>query len=99
MGPTFAFVVFVSMVKDAVEDYQRHVRDKKENDSLVDVFDRSSRKFVQKKWQEVKVGDLIHLKMNDSVPADILALWSNEDTGQIFVETKSLDGETNLKIK
>jgi magnesium-transporting ATPase (P-type) len=37
--------------------------------------------------------------MNEAVPADILAMWSDDDNGQIFVETKSLDGETNLKIK
>jgi phospholipid-translocating ATPase len=41
---------------------------------------------------------LVHLKCDEFVPADILALWSDEEAGQIFVETKSLDGETNLKI-
>ena len=33
------------------------------------------------------------------MPADIVAVYSDDGNGQIFVETKSLDGETNLKIK
>jgi hypothetical protein len=41
------------MVKDAFEDYLRHQKDKDENDSSVQVFDRSSNAFVEKKWSEI----------------------------------------------
>jgi phospholipid-transporting ATPase len=33
------FVVFVSMVKDAFEDYKRHQSDADENDKLCEVYD------------------------------------------------------------
>ena len=33
------------------------------------------------------------------VPADLLILSTSDSKGQCFVETKNLDGETNLKIK
>ena len=97
MAGPFAFIILLSMVKDAFEDYLRHEKDKDENDSCVKVWNRQGG-FDNKKWSEVQEGDLVHLNQGESVPADILALWSDDSTGQIFVETKSLDGETNLKI-
>lgn len=38
MAMPLAFVVVVSMVKDAFEDYKRHAADAKENDSFTMVF-------------------------------------------------------------
>lgn len=38
--------------------------------------------------------------MKDSfIPSDILVLLSSDPKGNIFIETKNLDGETNLKMK
>jgi hypothetical protein len=42
---SFAFILAVSMVKDAFEDYIRHVRDRDENESVVDVYDRKAGDF------------------------------------------------------
>jgi phospholipid-translocating ATPase len=39
------------------------------------------------------------LRENDIIPADILILSSSEPDGTCFIETKNLDGETNLKVK
>jgi hypothetical protein len=43
MAGPFAMIVLISMVKDAFEDYQRHVRDKSENDSTVKAFNRNTK--------------------------------------------------------
>ncbi|KNE59459.1 phospholipid-translocating P-type ATPase, flippase [Allomyces macrogynus ATCC 38327] len=51
------------------------------------------------KWKHVQVGDLVRLHNNESVPADIAILSTSELDSMCYVETKSLDGETNLKIR
>lgn len=39
------------------------------------------------------------LKKNEYFPADVLILHSSEPKGACYIETKNLDGETNLKHK
>ncbi|OMH81550.1 putative phospholipid-transporting ATPase, partial [Zancudomyces culisetae] len=51
------------------------------------------------KWKDVRVGDLIYITENNQIPADILILSSAHDNGACFVDTKDLDGETNLKSR
>ena len=52
-----------------------------------------------RKWQEVTVGDVVLLERDEPVPADVIVLHADESTHTAFVETKGLDGETNLKSK
>ncbi|KAJ2687427.1 hypothetical protein IWW39_002956 [Coemansia spiralis] len=49
------------------------------------------------KWRNVRIGDFVILKTGDPAPADILILSTSADDGGCYVETKNLDGETNLK--
>ena len=44
-------------------------------------------------------GDIIKLDNDKPVPADMLILTTSDEKGIAFVETKNLDGETNLKEK
>lgn len=48
-------------------------------------------------WKNIKVGDFVHLSVNEIIPADILLLRSSDESGTAFVETSNLDGETSLK--
>lgn len=48
-------------------------------------------------WEDVHVGDIIKLEINDPVPADMLICATSEEDGSCYVETKNLDGEINLK--
>ncbi|KAL9558275.1 hypothetical protein MBANPS3_000975 [Mucor bainieri] len=53
--------------------------------------------FVKSLSKDVRVGDFILLRNGDSLPADAVLLSTSDKEGICFVETKDLDGETNLK--
>ncbi|KAF8628303.1 hypothetical protein AX17_006006 [Amanita inopinata Kibby_2008] len=48
-------------------------------------------------WKKLEVGDIVLLKDNEQVPADIVVLATSDPDGMCYLETKNLDGETNLK--
>ena len=50
-------------------------------------------------WHGVRVGDIIRLRRDDAVPADIVLLHATGPNGIAYIETMALDGETNLKSK
>lgn len=56
-------------------------------------------KFARRYWKDVKVGDVLRIYNNEEVPADVVILSTSDDDNCCFVETKNLDGETNLKVK
>ncbi|WFD26226.1 P-type phospholipid transporter [Malassezia nana] len=56
-------------------------------------------RWKSKHWEDIHVGDIIMLKNNESVPADMLLCATSEDDGSCYVETKNLDGEINLKSR
>ena len=47
----------------------------------------------------MKVGDIILLKNDENVPADLVIMASSLATGLAYVQTSSLDGEKALKTK
>jgi phospholipid-translocating ATPase len=48
-------------------------------------------------WKKLEVGDIVLLRDHDQIPADIVVLSTSDSDGLCYVETKNLDGETNLK--
>jgi len=56
---------------------------------------------IQKKASDLLVGDIIELKKNSRVPADILVLktFNESNDNQAFIRTDQLDGETDWKLR
>jgi phospholipid-transporting ATPase len=96
---TFILVLMFSMVKEAIEDYRRYKMDKEINNKITKSFNYDTKSFEQKLWQELRVGDLVLINKDDALPADLLLVKSALKSGLSFVDTKDLDGETNLKEK
>ena len=66
--PPLLFIMFVSMVKDFVEDRARRKSDAKENDAAVEkmtfsqIGDVRTTSYVTTTWKDLKVGDIVKVK-------------------------------------
>ncbi|TFL07331.1 hypothetical protein BDV98DRAFT_599642 [Pterulicium gracile] len=50
-------------------------------------------------WEDIRVGDFIKIMDDEPIPADVIICATSEEENVAFVETKNLDGETNLKSR
>jgi phospholipid-transporting ATPase len=92
-----SFVLTVSAVKDLLEDIKRSKSDKEENMRMTQK--RVNGNLAKVHWRDLKVGDLVKIVKNEYFPSDLLILSSSDVKGMAYIETKNLDGETNLKHK
>ncbi|KAL0084969.1 hypothetical protein J3Q64DRAFT_1809699 [Phycomyces blakesleeanus] len=90
-------VLCITAVKEAIEDYGVHRSDAELNARKCKIFDGSQ--FVEKRWRDVKVGDICRIENSGFFPADLIIISSSEPEGLCYIETSNLDGEVNLKIK
>ena len=94
-----SLVLLVTMVKDGSLDYRRHQSDKEVNNRSANCWDEGRGEFISVKWADLKVGNVLLLRTNDQIPADVMLLSTGETDYICYVETSNLDGESNLKIK
>ncbi|KAJ3682960.1 hypothetical protein LUZ60_013187 [Juncus effusus] len=92
------FVLVVTAVKDAYEDWRRHRSDKKENHRTGMVLTGTG-EFQPKRWKDIQVGDIVQVMANDTLPCDMVLLATSDPTGVAYIQTINLDGESNLKTR
>ncbi|XP_074344212.1 phospholipid-transporting ATPase 2-like isoform X2 [Apium graveolens] len=95
-GPLI-FIFAVSATKEAWDDYNRYLSDKKANEKQVWVVKKGVKKHIRA--QDIHVGNLVWLRENDEVPCDLVLIGTSEPLGLCHIETCALDGETDLKTR
>jgi phospholipid-transporting ATPase len=90
-------VLTISGIKDLLEDRKRKKSDEEENNRKT--FIRKNGSWDEIKWKELQIGDLCRVEKDDKFPADLVVLRTSDEKGICYIETKNLDGETNLKHK
>ena len=107
-----AFVLSITMGKEAYDDYKRHLRDREANSQRYLVLEHSTSHSTPEDTylsthantrsvpsSSLRVGDLVLLEKNQRVPADLVLLRTSESSGTCFIRTDQLDGETDWKLR
>lgn len=48
---------------------------------------------------DIKVGMIIKINQKQRVPADLILFKTTENSGNVFIKTDQLDGETDWKLR
>ena len=90
-------VLSVSLIRELIEDLQRAKLDKEQNSEFVEVFRNG--KWINSVSGDLKIGEIVSVRKNNSFPADLILIDSCLKGGICYVETGSLDGEKSLKVR
>ena len=83
------------MGREAMDDLTRRRRDTEANSEFYHLIGQ----IQPVRSRDLKVGDLIKVVKDQRVPADIMLLRTGDGTGEAFIRTDQLDGETDWKLR
>lgn len=84
--------VIVNLAKPYHSSLETPMANGKNPNAVKVAFQRVMRK-------DIRQGHLVLIRNREMVPADIILLASSSDNGSAYIETSSIDGETNLKLR
>ena len=91
----FLMVIGIGLIMDAVEEIKRYRNDIITNNTKTKVY--KSQKFRSIEWSKIKIGNLIKVKKDELIPADLLVICSSNKDISFYLQTSNLDGESSLK--
>ena len=91
----WSIILIVNIFKEGFDYSSRFRRDKEIN--MAKYKKLRDGEFIKIESQKIKVGDIILIEKDQRVPADCLLLKSEEPSGDVFIRTDQLDGETDWK--
>ncbi|KAG8970079.1 putative aminophospholipid-translocase [Tulasnella sp. 425] len=100
-----AFVLAVTMGKEAYDDYKRNLRDREANSQKYLILEPTALNSEALPLtravpsSRLRVGDMVLLEKNQRVPADMVLLRTSDSSGTCFIRTDQLDGETDWKLR
>lgn len=90
-------VLGFTLLKEAYDDRNRKARDLETNTQKYTALRKSGREEIMA--MDMKVGDVVEIKSNQRVPADMVILATDDPEGSVFIRTDQLDGETDWKLR
>ena len=88
-------VIAIGLVLDSIEEIKRYRNDLKTNNTKTKVY--KNEKLRNTVWSKIKIGNLLKVKKDENIPADLLVIFSSNKEGNLYLQTSNIDGETNLK--
>ncbi|KAK9766200.1 putative aminophospholipid-translocase [Basidiobolus ranarum] len=96
VGP-LCFVLIITISKEAYDDWKRHQRDQEANSQQYEILTQDGYEFIPS--AKIKVGDMVVIRKDQRIPADLILLRTSESSGACFIRTDQLDGETDWKLR
>ncbi|NXQ32602.1 AT8B3 ATPase, partial [Alaudala cheleensis] len=90
-------LLIIRGLRDLIDDIGRHRSDRNINSRPCEIL--AGKSFLWQRWCDICIGDIVRLRKDSIVPADLLLLCSSEPSSLCYVETADIDGETNLKFR
>lgn len=96
---TVAAYIVISAAIDTYNELTRQWADQSREVAKVDCFNYNRASFKPKLVVDCQPGDLIRVKKDSYVPADMVLLHADGSNASIMIDTSAVDGQRGLKEK
>ena len=93
----FIFVIIVGVLVELFEEIKKWRNDTNFNNSTTIIVSPTTKNESIIKWAELKVGNVIKVLKNETIPSDILIIKTSLQNHFCYMQTTNLDGESALK--
>lgn len=86
VGP-LVFVLTVTMIKEAYDDYKRYTKDCDQNAKKFEKIDLNAGVIREVSACTLAVGDMVKIHVNQAAPADLVIVYVTDKSESIFIRT------------